>query len=309
MSSLTDVSVVEHLSANLCILALLACVDHLILKPYLLPIVGKKAISPTRWFFIHAFVNFLVVLTSLRSIFAVLNDPLHSMDPATHPDRSIWGSASRWPLTLINSVHVYHMLGGFRLTSADYFHHAMFIPTLGFPGQVFNWGALGPWLGFFISGFPGGTDYFMLGLVKVGKLEKLKEKHINANLNTWCRSPGIVIASVLFCQATRYGFYDTNIPFPIVLLYVFLPAYNGLYYGRQAVVNYAVHHIADHIIEKASKPMYRVPVDGAASGPDKDKHTPLPLKIRTRTSVSTGAEVIDWKRIIRELGEVPQRGS
>lgn len=31
-------------------------------------------------------------------------------------------------------VHVYHMIGGFRLSAADYFHHLLFIPALGFPG-------------------------------------------------------------------------------------------------------------------------------------------------------------------------------
>ena len=47
------------------------------------------------------------------------------MDSSVHVDRSFFGSASVWPLTIINSVHVYHMAGGFNLSSADYFHHLL----------------------------------------------------------------------------------------------------------------------------------------------------------------------------------------
>ena len=84
----------------------------------------------------HALANALVVGASINSCIAVLRDPIHAMDACAHPDTSFFGSGSQWPLTLINSVHIYHMVGGFTLSSADYFHHLLFIPTLGFPGQV-----------------------------------------------------------------------------------------------------------------------------------------------------------------------------
>ena len=38
---------------------------------------------------------------------------------------------------------------------------------LGFPGQVLPWGAIENCGAFFISGFPGGISYLMLGLYKV----------------------------------------------------------------------------------------------------------------------------------------------
>lgn len=41
-------------------------------------------------------------------------------------------------------MHIYHMLGGFMLSSADYFHHLLFVPLLGFPGQLLPWGAVEP---------------------------------------------------------------------------------------------------------------------------------------------------------------------
>ena len=253
-------------------------------------------------FFVHATANFGVVVLSLKCMYATLIDPLHALDVNVHSDRSVFGDATRWPLTVINSVHIYHMIGGFRLNGGDYFHHLMFIPTLGFPGQYFNCGSLGPWLGFFISGLPGGIDYALLGLVKLGLLSRLREKRYSANLNTWCRCPGIITTTVLFAQGVLYGLYDKSIPIVFVVLYIFLPAYNGLYYGKQAVANYTVNFIKENILEVYSKPKYWKA--RADSGDMSD-----PLKIHTRTSKMTGLQVVDWKRIIADLGEVPQRGS
>ena len=95
-----------------------------------------------------------------------------------------------------------------RLSGADYFHHLVFIPTIAFPGQVFRWGALGNFQAFFISGLPGGLDYCMLGLQKVGMLNAMTEKRVNANLNTWLRTPGILTSTVLLYQALKLGRYQ-----------------------------------------------------------------------------------------------------
>ena len=42
-----------------------------------------------------------------------------------------------------------------------------------------------------------------------------------------CRSPGITMTSVLFFQALMYGRYDQSIPTVFLLIYMFLPLYNG----------------------------------------------------------------------------------
>ena len=149
------------------VLALLYFFDHLLLKPWIKSRItaGKKSdderkqksdITLARWFFVHSFANVLVCITAVNSIRAVADDPTHALDGSVFDDLSLFGNASRWPLTIINSVHVYHMIGGFRLSGADYFHHLVFIPTIAFPGQVFRWGALGNFQAFFISGMPGG---------------------------------------------------------------------------------------------------------------------------------------------------------
>lgn len=152
-----------HLINNAVVLVLLATLDHLIIKPFVQARLGRvkadgekkperRQAESARWFFVHSLANVGVVATSVVSMQCVLLDPLHAMDGTVHTDRSFFGAASAWPLTIINSVHVYHLIGGFKLNAGERFHHFVFIPTLGFPGQAFCWGALSNWQAFFISG-------------------------------------------------------------------------------------------------------------------------------------------------------------
>ena len=141
-------------NAGVCV-ALFAA-DFLIVTPFVKARVEKhRSQKQARWFLIHSLANIAVVVAALNCVSAVLRDPVHAMDPRVYSDDTFFGTASRWPLTIINSVHVYHMLGSFgKLSPAEYFHHLLFIPTLGFPGQIFAFGALGAWQAFFISGAP-----------------------------------------------------------------------------------------------------------------------------------------------------------
>ena len=70
----------------------------------------------------------------------------------------------------------------------------MFVPLIGGSGMCYQWGAVRNLLSFFISGFPGGMDYFFLVLVKYNMISKLQQKKYCSNLNIYCRCPGIVIS-------------------------------------------------------------------------------------------------------------------
>ena len=267
------------LEKNLFILALLACVDHLLIKPLLEVRLkqqeqdakdvkawerAKNGSAAARWFFVHAIANFMVVATGFVSIVSVIRDPFNAMDTGVNSDRSVFGNASKWPMIIINAVHgtpararvgapatshvqrhvarslpfahtlaptvscvhhalaarsssrlrrthmyieVYHMVGGFRLSSADYFHHLLFVPLCGVPGQLFQWGAISNFQAVFISGLPGGIDYLLLGLQKISRVgsgslfaAKMYEKRFNANLNTWLRGPGVLLGTAFLYQ-------------------------------------------------------------------------------------------------------------
>jgi hypothetical protein len=275
-------SYAAHLINNVIVLTALAFLDRMVLTPWLMGRkVSGKDMSTTRWFFLHSFANAGVCATALTSIKAVLSDPLHALDGRVYIDASAFGAASVWPLTIINSVHVYHMIGGFRLSGADYFHHLVFIPTIAFPGQVFRWGPLANWQAFFISGLPGGIDYLLLGLSKLGAVDHMLEKRVNANLNTWLRAPGILVATVLLYQALLLDMHV--VPLWAAYLQLVLPAYNALYFNKQAVANYAVHYMLqllgqDDLIKR---------------------------HIEQRISCTTGSAVMSWKDAVG----VPQRGS
>ena len=170
--------------------------------------------------------------TALHALFTTFTDPYNAMDSRVYSDTSLMGAASIWPLAMVNSVHIYHMLGGFMLTSADYFHHLLFVPLLGFPGQVLPWGAVEPAGAFFISGLPGGVSYLLLGLQKLGLLESIVEKRVTANLNTWVRTPGILFTCFVIYQGMLYGRH--TLPLWAVLVQSVLPAFNALYYNKQA---------------------------------------------------------------------------
>jgi hypothetical protein len=275
---------VEQLSHNAVCLLVLFAVDHLVIKPCVSSRVKKvRDVALTRWFFVHSFANAFTVIFGLSSVIAIARDPTRALDATAHADKSFFASGSEWPLTVVNSVHVYHMIGGFGLSPADYFHHLLFIPTLGFPGQIYRWGALANFQAFFISGLPGGVDYFLLGLMKLGLFSKLREKRWNANLNTWCRAPGIILAAALMYIGVQKSHYVGHVPTWAILLQCGLPQYNALYYGKQAVANYSVHYMLDIL----------------------GQNDLVNKSINERTSVTSGGKILDWKRALLE----PQRGS
>ena len=226
------------IGGNLVALAVIYCFDKLF------------APAEARWFSIHAFANAFVVLTSITSVLTVITDPVHAMDSRVYNDRSMFGNASPWPILVVNAVHVYHMLAFDNLTSSDYFHHLMFIPTVGFFGQYYQWGAIRNFLCLFISGLPGGVDYFMLVLVKMGKVDVMIQKRVCADLNTWLRGPGITYEVGLMYIAFMTG--NTTVPWPVVLMIATLSWFNAQYYCKQSVANFAITHVIGHVEEKIS---------------------------------------------------------
>ena len=156
----------EHALNFLVALATLFVIDAGLISPFVKSMgsLSKSEVKATRWFFLHFVANFGVCVTAAVPLFYALSDPYNALNFEKFGDTSFFGSASVWPLTIVNAVHVYHMVGGFNLNGGDYFHHLLFIPLLGFPGQVLPWGTVQASGAFFISGLPGGLTYLQLGL-------------------------------------------------------------------------------------------------------------------------------------------------
>lgn len=205
---------------------------------------NKHMNTTARWFLIHSFVNFIIAFISLPGVATFLQDPLSAMIPQNNTD-DIFTPDSKWPITLVVCLHLYHCCGMFKLTTQDILHHTVFVPTLGIPGMIYEWGCLSNWLVFFICGIPGGIDYLILGLQKNEKMGGVNQKQICANLNMWIRLPGI-----LFAIGIAYVIYKENkyeVPFlPFLIQVLFMPI-NVLYYAKQSVINYTLHEAKIHV--------------------------------------------------------------
>ena len=243
------------MGGNVTVLLALWLFDTLVAKRTL----GES--STARWFAVHAFANFIVVITSTVALFSCLSDPIHCGDPDTFPDTSAFGASSPWPILTTNSVHVYHLLA-FKLSASDIFHHLMFIPTIGFMGQFWAWGPVRNALAFFISGLPGGIDYFNLVLTKTKRMKVIRQKRICAALNCWVRGPGLIIFSFVLYQGLIYG-TTPYVPKLAIAIIALLNTFNGMYYLKQSVANYAITHALGYVSERISLTTgMRVPIWG-----------------------------------------------
>ena len=175
-----------------------------------------------RWFVLHALANAVVARTGLRDVMAVLRDPDAAM---TMPIRS-WT-----PSHLAFAVHLWHTVAYNKLRAEDLWHHALFVGTFGYVNFSMRWGAIVNLLLFFMTGLPGGLDYALLAAVKQGWLPPLREKAINAKVNTYVRAPGLVFTAALLYTCARTGRSRVH-PFAAGLCAALCYG-NGVFYGWQ----------------------------------------------------------------------------
>lgn len=199
--------------------------------------------SGARWFLLHAFGNFFVVVLGAPDMIYSFWQPLMAMSTKYCVElntAAYFAACSDWPKAVIVALHSYHALA-FRLSSEDLFHHLLFVPVIAGFSFIQQFGSAGNVLAFFISGLPGGVDYFMLGLVKMGKLRPIVEKRLNCSINTWLRAPGINVFCVLALCAWVNPPKEADPPAGWCFLPVVCLAYfNGQYYAQRVVGNYYI---------------------------------------------------------------------
>ena len=193
---------------------------------------GMHLWREARYFFLHSCGNAVVTIAAFPDTYrALVTEPLSCFNGP---------SSTMVANSMVAAVHLYHCVA-FNLRAEDIFHHLTFtavlcglaIPFKQNAGSTNNLGC------FFLSGLPGGIDYFLLVLVKQGIMDKTTEKRWCANINVWLRGPAMSIYLFIGAQAYFCGSYKG--PTIILLLVVALHFYNGQYYCEQAVASYAVH--------------------------------------------------------------------
>jgi len=230
------------LSGNVLVVLILFCFD--------------KTLAPARarWFALHGFANTLVVLTAFNGMITALMDPLYSLDSRVYYDRTLFGSASPWPVYIINSLHAYHVLF-FDLRDEEMFHHLVFVPVIGFMGQFYDWGCAQGFMAFFISGLPGAIDYLLLVLVKYQKIDAIVQKRVCAALNVYVRGPFIIISAHTIYLAMLYD--NLTVPRWACTSILIIALFNSLYYTKQSVANWAVSSVVASFMELTGVEMPR----------------------------------------------------
>jgi hypothetical protein len=208
-----------------------------------------------RWFLLHGLGNMIVAVAALPDFYFAAQDPPASLSLAYCHRLSATGTLGSYfacsdlLTSLIIAMHVYHTIA-FKLSSADLFHHLLFVPLIGGVHFCYPWGVSGNILCFFISGFPGGLDYLMLAAVKSGVMSSFSEKHINTSINTWVRGPGITAYLTLALTCWLKPPLDTPkehlMPFPPMIVTCFVIFFNGQYYAQRVIGNYYIRKAQDH---------------------------------------------------------------
>ena len=201
-----------------------------------------------RWFLLHALGNLVVAGLSVPDILYWWANPAGAMSVAYCKTLPSIGCTD-WPTCLIVAMHIYHMLA-YKLSGDDLFHHLLFVPLIGGVNFAYAWGVTGNILSFFISGLPGGVDYLMLSLVKMGKMNSYTEKRINCSINTWIRSPGITafVTIVLgsWSQARSAGETKDLMPPWLMATCCLIIFFNGQFYAQRVIGNYYIRKAQDY---------------------------------------------------------------
>ena len=180
----------------------------------------------TRWYLLHGITNTIASLFSYNDMIFTLTNPL-----------DISRQISLFPTNIILALHIYHILI-FKLTLIDWIHHILMI-GIAVPMAIIynNTGTIINYCCFFLSGFPGAIDYYMLFFVKKKIISRITEKKINSYINLWIRGPFLVIGSYI----TYLNIYFNNFPMPILIVCVLL-FWNAQYFTKRIVGNYYVNN-------------------------------------------------------------------
>ena len=205
-------------------------------------LVVKGANKTTRWYLIHAIVNTVVTYLVVPDMITLLKDPINGLNKVY----------SDMPLAITVGMHLFHCVSSYKtLALIDWVHHLisnMLVCGLCFPfeyGPLVNWGV------FFVCGFPGGVDYYLLFLAKMGFIDRLAEKKYNRMLNMWIRAPGIICFIPFAWTCFVYG--KSSVPIHILSIQAILNVANGLYFADRVTANHAVADWCDkHNIDKSN---------------------------------------------------------
>jgi len=181
-----------------------------------------------RWFFMHFIFNFIITIFGLKDLSICMDISKCATVPWYNGDMLY---------ALVTSLHLYHYIF-FKLTKKDIIHHVSTC-LLSTPLIIYYHrnptAVMAVW---FISGFPGCIDYFLLWLVKMGYIKSEIEKKIYVWISVWIRAPGCIATVAL--QLGIYMISDTlsSIELMAIIWNTFITYSNGIYFMHDTLSSY-----------------------------------------------------------------------
>ena len=151
-----------------------------------------------RYWALHVLANMYVVRRHAKDLVTAYSNPI---DAAFGPEPDTKA------LMAVIALHVFHALR-YKLDRVDWLHHVVMIAGLAPLGLVIKGSSLLGHALFWSTGLPGMIDYAMLVAVRLGLFRSVAERKMNALINVWMRSPGMLMHAFLSFVAllqTRHG--------------------------------------------------------------------------------------------------------
>ncbi len=169
---------------------------------------AKRKKASTRWFAVHALANLVVGYLAERAY--------------------VGGEATTFPLCIVVWLHVYHILF-YELTTSDWYHHLVFLPTIAVPGLMYDWGLTPNLQLVFICGYPGFILYSCIVVNRCTSV-RIDLALVSALVNVLVRAPGILMANALL-----FAERPPKVPLVFLVLQLTLAPVNAIYYACDSV--------------------------------------------------------------------------
>lgn len=187
-----------------------------------------------RWFFIHFMVNLIISFYGFRDLVDCFSDPLYC-------GVKKWSKQSQFSVITVFTAHCYHMIIFYKYLKYDeWFHHivwGLFLFPLMYIYSQTKLAVVAVW---FLSGLPGGIDYFLLWLVKLRLLKKQIEKRVYLFITLFFRSPGcllVVFIHLLFDNSSNI--FERIIKYYLCILVIL----NSQYYTYVTIKDYTKNYL------------------------------------------------------------------
>jgi len=176
----------------------------------------------SKWFFIHSIINMIVVYYSL-------NDVKKCIEYMPECYNIGWNNDSIKVYNYAFILHIYHCIF-YKLTNEDLLHHFLMVAICGTLCYHIK-SILSSLALFFLSGLPGGIDYFLLFLVKKNIVSSIFEKRVYVYISTYIRSPGCVLTFFIGLYGVHNYYINKNYyKLSLLLSTIILILWNGQYY-------------------------------------------------------------------------------